>query len=76
MEGEQGTPPSRNEDLNLSKLQSSRLSLMLDENKQTCDFKQYGILTSVDSALQPPFKLRNSKCFSVRSLTIKEYSSD
>ena len=29
----------------------------------TCDFKQCGILTSVDSdePVQPPFKLRNSK---------------
>ena len=28
-----------------------------------CDFKQYGILTSVDSdePVQPPFKLRDSK---------------
>ena len=44
----------------------------------TCDFQQCGILTSVDSdePLQPPFKLRNSKCCSVSSLTIIEYSSD
>ena len=43
-----------------------------------CDFQQCGILTSVDSdeALQPPFKLRNSKWFSASSLTILEYSSD
>ena len=42
----------------------------------TMDFKQCGILTSVDSdePLQPPFKLRNSKWCSVSSLTIIEYS--
>ena len=40
--------------------------------------QQCGILTSVDSdePLQPPFKLRNSKWCSVRSVTIIEYSSD
>ena len=44
----------------------------------TCDFQQCGILTSVDSdePVQPPFKLRNSKCCSVSSLTIIVYSSD
>ena len=44
----------------------------------TCDFQQCGILTSVDSdePLQPPFKLRNSKCCSDSSLTVIEYSSD
>ena len=43
-----------------------------------CDFQQCDILTSVDSdaPMQPPFKLRNSKCCSVSSLTLKEYSSD
>ena len=43
----------------------------------TCDFQQCGILTSVDSdePVQPPFKLRNSKCCMVSSLTIIEYSS-
>ena len=42
----------------------------------TCDFQQCGILTSVDSyeAVQLPFKLRNSKCFSVSSLTLIEYN--
>ena len=42
------------------------------------DFQQYAILTSVDSdePVQPPFKLRNSKWYSVSSLTIIEYSSD
>ena len=42
------------------------------------DFQQFDILTSVDSdnPLQPPFKLRNSKWYSVSSLTIIEYSSD
>ena len=44
----------------------------------TCDFKQYGILTGVDSDQpgQPTFKLRNSKLSSVSSLTLIEYSSD
>ena len=44
----------------------------------TCDFKQCGILTSVDSdePVQPPFKLRNSKWCSVSSLALIEYSSD
>ena len=44
----------------------------------TCNFKQCGILTGVDSdePLQPPFMLRNSKWCSVSSLTIIEYSSD
>ena len=42
------------------------------------DFQQCGILTSVDSdePVQPPDKLRNSKCCSVSSLGILEYSSD
>ena len=37
----------------------------------TCEFQQCGILTNVDSneSVQPPFKLRNSKCCSVTSLT-------
>ena len=40
----------------------------------TCDFQQCGILTSVDldEHAQPPFKLRNSKCYSVSSLTVKK----
>ena len=44
----------------------------------TCDFQQCGILTSVDSdePVQPHFKLRNSKWYSVSSLTLIEYSSD
>ena len=44
----------------------------------TCDFQQYGILTSVDSDehVQPPFKLRNSKLLSGSSLTLREYPSD
>ena len=42
------------------------------------DFQQCGILTSVDSdeAVQPLFKLRNSKFCSVSSLTFIKYSSD
>ena len=37
----------------------------------TCDFQQCGILTSLDldRPVQPPFKLRNSKVWSVSSLT-------
>ena len=44
----------------------------------TCDFQQCGIFTSVDSGepVLPPVKLRNSKCCSVSSLTLIEYSSD
>ena len=44
----------------------------------TCDFQQCGILTSVDSdkPVQPPFKLRNFKCYLVSSLTLMEYSGD
>ena len=44
----------------------------------TCDFQQCGILTSEDSdePVQPPLKRRNSKWYSVCSLTLKEYSSD
>ena len=44
----------------------------------TCDFQQCGILTSVDSdePVQPPFKLRNSKCCSISSLTVVECSAD
>ena len=40
----------------------------------TCEYQEYGILTSVDSdePVQPPFKPRNSKCCSVSSLTVKE----
>ena len=38
----------------------------------TCDRKQCGIWTSVDSdePVQPLFKLRNSKCYSVSSFTV------
>ena len=44
----------------------------------TCDFQQFGILTSVDSdaPVQPSFKLRNSELSSVSTLTIIENSSD
>ena len=44
----------------------------------TWDFQQCGIFTSVDSdePVQPPFNHRNSKCCSVSSLTLLEYSSD
>ena len=42
------------------------------------DFQQFHILTSVDSEepLQPPFKHKNSKWYSVSSFTIIDYSSD
>ena len=38
----------------------------------TCDFHQWGLLTSVDSGepVQPPLKLRNYKLCSVNSLTL------
>ena len=44
----------------------------------TCDFQQCGILTWLDSdePAQPSFKLGNSKCCSISSLTLIEYSSD
>ena len=46
--------------------------------KIQCDFQQCDILICVDSdeSLQPPFKLRNSKWYSVSSLTIIEYPSE
>ena len=44
----------------------------------TCNFQQCGILTSVDSdePVQPPVKLRNSKCCSISRSTVRKYSSD
>ena len=44
----------------------------------TCDFQQCGILIWIDSdePAQPPVKLRKSKCCSVSSLTVIEYSRD
>ena len=41
-------------------------------------FQQCGILTCVDSdePVQPPFKLRNSECYSASSFTVIEFSSD
>ena len=41
-------------------------------NTAACEFQQCGILTSVDSdePVQPPVKLRNSKCCWVSSLTV------
>ena len=46
-------------------------------SKRHVIFQQCGILTSKDSdePVQPPFKLRNSKCCSFSSLTIIEFSS-
>ena len=43
------------------------------EPRATCDFQQCGILTQIDwdEPVQPPFKLRNSKWYSVSSLTLK-----
>ena len=54
------------------------LSLSFNILASACDFQQCDILTSVDSdePVQPNFKLRNSKWFSVSSLTIIVYSSD
>ena len=55
------------------------LVLLCSANRTvTGDLQQCGILTSVDSdePVQHPFKLRNSKCCSVSSLTDIEYSSD
>ena len=44
----------------------------------TRDFQQCGILTSLDSdePVLPSFKLSNTKCCSVSSLALIEYSSD
>ena len=44
----------------------------------TCDFKQCGGLTSVDSvkSVKPPVKLRSSKLCSASSLTVVEYKSE
>ena len=54
-----------------------RLLLICDTYKWavTCDFQQCGILTSPgsDVAVQPPFRLRNSKWCSISSLTSIEY---
>ena len=52
--------------------------LVLVTGSVTYDFQQYGFLTSVDSEepVQPTFKLRNSKLFSVSSLKLIAYSSD
>ena len=43
----------------------------------TRDCQQCGILTSVDSdePVQPPLMLRNSKCCSVNSFPLEDYSS-
>ena len=42
------------------------------------DFQQFDFLTSVDSdePIQPPFRLKNYKWYSVSRLTFIEYSSD
>ena len=44
----------------------------------TRDIQPCVFFTSVDSneSVQPPFKLRNSKCCSVSSFSLIEYSSD
>ena len=56
-------------------LRSWEIKCCTDQHPK-CDFKQCGILTSEDSnePVQPPFKLRNSKWYSVSSLTVIEYS--
>ena len=68
-----------------AELQSENTNLSNKVNKETQihdlkisgGFQQCGILTSVDSDehVQPHIKLRNSKCCSVSSLTVIEYSS-
>ena len=47
--------------------------VIIDNWAMTCDFQQYGILTSVDSdePVQPPYQLRNSKWCSVSSLRVR-----
>ena len=47
-------------------------------SRETRDFQQCDILTSVDSdePVQPPLKVRSSKRCSVSSLTLIKYSSD
>ena len=44
----------------------------------TCDFQQCGVLTWIhsDEPVQTPFKLSNTKCCLISSLTVIEYSSD
>ena len=56
----------------------SIIKIATHNGAMTHDFQQCGILTSVDSdkPVQPPFILRNFKCCSVSSLTVKEYSRD
>ena len=46
-------------------------------SRDTRDFQQCGILTSVDSddPVQPHFKIRNFKLCSVSSLTLIKYAS-
>ena len=53
-------------------------TLQVSDIAVTCDFQQSDILTNVDSdePVQPLFKLRNSKLFSVSGLTVIEYSID
>ena len=60
-----------------SKIEMIVLSTCLNIWAATWDFQQCGILTWIDWAepAPPPFELRNSKCCSVSSLTVKEYSS-
>ena len=58
----------------LLKVTNTLVGIHLSRN----NFKQCGILTSVDSdePVQPPLKLRNSKWFSDSRLTLKQYSND
>ena len=44
--------------------------------KQCHDLRVSSISVDSEEPVQPPFKLRNSKWYSVSSLTIIEYSSD
>ena len=59
------------------KIKFSLRTLNWSPGSVTCDFQQCGILTSVESnePVHSPYKLRNSKWFSVSSLTLIEYSS-
>ena len=54
------------------------LLIVAHERAATCDFHQYGILTSVysDETVQTTIKIRNLKWCSVSRLTVVEYSND
>ena len=73
--------PNKNARLSVTSQHCSLLKTWPSQNNiwaTTCDFQQCCILTSVDSdkPVQPPCKLRNSKGWSVSSLTLIEYLRD